>query len=64
MKQESSAPIQCFKHYCRNCHAMEFVPRANSGSEYPRCCQKPMAYLGVVDAIPGRDKSLMRKGTA
>lgn len=51
--------IECFKHYCRNCHEMEFVPRGKGAeTAYPRCCGKPMAYLGVVTAIPGRDKTL------
>ena len=54
--------VRCFKHYCRICHAMNFVRYGNGKqSEYPRCCGKPMAYLGIVDAIPGRDETLMRE---
>jgi hypothetical protein len=25
---------------------------------YPRCCGKPMAFLGYVEAVPGRDETL------
>lgn len=41
---------------------MHFVPAGKGAeTEYPRCCGKPMAYLGTVDAIPGRDETLMKK---
>jgi hypothetical protein len=53
--------IECFKHYCRACHAMHFVPRTSGAeAEYPKCCGKHMAYLGIVTARPGRDESLKR----
>ncbi len=56
----SAKEQRCYKHYCRVCHAMEFVPHVSGGKNdtYPRCHGKPMAYLGIVDAIPGRDETL------
>lgn len=51
--------LECFKHYCRVCHAMDFVPRTpDPTANYPKCCGKHMAYLGIVTAKPGRDESL------
>lgn len=61
MNDQQEKECQCFKHYCRSCHAMHYIRRAESGAAYPRCCNKAMAYLGIVDAIPGRDESLMKK---
>jgi hypothetical protein len=51
--------VECFKHYCRTCKAMEFVPRSPNAPT-PRCCGKHMAFLGIVTAIPGRDVSLKK----
>lgn len=57
----SASEVRCYKHYCRVCHAMHFVPDGDAATaEYPRCCAKSMAYLGIVDARPGRDETLMR----
>lgn len=57
----SASEVRCYKHYCRTCHAMHFVPAGDATTaEYPRCCTKSMAYLGIVDARPGRDETLMR----
>lgn len=50
---------RCFKHYCRICHAMEFVEN-KPDAPTPRCCGKNMAYLGIVDATPGRDESIKK----
>lgn len=48
----------CFKHYCRLCHELAFVDVKLTPAPFPRCCGKPMAYLGTVDAAPGRDSTL------
>jgi hypothetical protein len=60
--QGSAPEVRSYKHYCRACHAMHFiaVTADSSSAEYPACCGRRMAYLGVVDARPGRDESLMR----
>lgn len=51
---------RCYKHYCRMCHTMEFVPVSLPACDdrIPRCCGEGMPYLGIVDAIPKRDESL------
>lgn len=51
--------IECFKHYCRECRMLDFVPRGPRAPT-PRCCNKWMAYLGVVVARPGRDESIKK----
>lgn len=60
MSNSSSATeTRCYKHYCRLCHTMEFVPvAAGAMAPHPFCCGKITAYLGVVDAVPGKDTTL------
>jgi len=51
---EYGSVCRCYKHYCRSCHAEHYVKFGID--EYPTCCGRVMAFLGVVDHTPGRSE--------